>query len=219
MSFRTSDRRHWCGNPHPPSLAPLLRGAVERSETEGSFWSFLRVGKPHHRLRGSPPLSGEARSTLHPVGHGLPAVPLLRPALRRNQRSKQKSAARPGGRALQRFFRSFLRVGKPHHRFAVPLPFQGRQGGRCTPYGSARGGRRAGDGAHNLLASLGGSCRRSRLMREKPGLPQTFGVCRIHRFAVPLPRRGRLSARPGGRALQRRTGVVRRAERLVIPNQ
>ena len=67
LSFRTSDRCHWCGNPHPPSLAPLLRGAGERSETEG-------------------------------------------------------------------FFRTFLRVGKPHHRFAVPLPFQGRQGGRiATP--------------------------------------------------------------------------------------
>ena len=78
--------------------------------------------------------------------------------------------------------------------------------------GACRGGRhprRAGV-AHNLLASLGGSCRRSRLMREKPGLPQTFGVCLIHRCAVPLPRRGRLwrcaegaapcRARPPGRA-------------------
>ena len=31
--------QRWCGNPHPPSLAPCERGAGERSETEGSLAS------------------------------------------------------------------------------------------------------------------------------------------------------------------------------------
>ena len=33
-----------------PVLGSPVRGAGERSETEGFFRGFLRVGKPHHRF-------------------------------------------------------------------------------------------------------------------------------------------------------------------------
>ena len=153
--------------------------------------------------------------TLYPVGHGLPAVPLLRSALGRNHRSKRKiggTSGRPsptvrtvGGMASLVGFG--LRTNRAPQAQSLPRPgnvvnltlYPVGHGLPAVPL------LRSALGHHPSKRKIGGTVRRpcptARRRREVRGLSRRLR-------AAPSPKeRARRAARPGGRALQCAAGV------------